>query len=150
VGSCGVGGTTSLQTCGSRLGSAARAPRCPSARKAIKHKYVRPSKCMRVPVSTCGGPGTYPPIDSSWIASALVPRPERVVTDQRGAVRRFRRVRSCLGIFMAVALNPHVGSPGSCLLEFGDGIYAGVLNGGALTARTAERAVCHPPVTGLI
>ena len=164
------------------------------------------------------------------------------MTDQRGAVRRFRRVRSCLGIFMAVAMtscggsqtsptpapptprfpstvgnwsgtltidqvetpggsrlvtvcnetwavttqiegqftgtfqatggcagsgsmkgtvstsgevtgltfNPHVGSPGSCLLEFGDGIYAGVLNGGALTARTAERAVCHPPVTGLI
>jgi hypothetical protein len=35
----------------------------PSFRKKIKDKYVRPSKCVSVPVTTCGGPGTYPPID---------------------------------------------------------------------------------------
>ena len=35
----------------------------PEFRKKIKDKYVRPSKCVSVPVSTCGGPGTYPPID---------------------------------------------------------------------------------------
>ena len=35
----------------------------PEFRNTIKDKYVRPSKCVSVPVSTCGGPGTYPPID---------------------------------------------------------------------------------------
>jgi hypothetical protein len=35
----------------------------PSFRKKIKDKYVRPPKCASFPVSTCGGPGTYPPID---------------------------------------------------------------------------------------
>jgi hypothetical protein len=33
----------------------------PEFRKTIKDKYVRPSKCVSVPVSTCDGPGTYPP-----------------------------------------------------------------------------------------
>ena len=35
----------------------------PEYRKKIKDKYVRPSKCVSVPASTCGGPGTYPSID---------------------------------------------------------------------------------------
>ena len=35
----------------------------PEFRKKIKDKYVRPSKCVSVPASTCGGPGTYPTID---------------------------------------------------------------------------------------
>ena len=35
----------------------------PEFRKKIRDKYVRPPKCVSVPVSTCGGPGTYPPID---------------------------------------------------------------------------------------
>ena len=35
----------------------------PEFRKKIKDKYVRPSRCVSVPASTCGGPGTYPPID---------------------------------------------------------------------------------------
>jgi len=35
----------------------------PEFRKKIKDKYVRPSKCVSVPASTCGGPGTYPPLD---------------------------------------------------------------------------------------
>ena len=35
----------------------------PEFRKKIKDKYVRPPKCVSVPVSTCGGPGTYPRID---------------------------------------------------------------------------------------
>jgi len=35
----------------------------PEFRKKIKDKYVRPSKCVSVRVSTCDGPGTYPPID---------------------------------------------------------------------------------------
>ena len=35
----------------------------PEFRKKIKDKYVRPSKCVSVPASTCGGPGTYPQIN---------------------------------------------------------------------------------------
>jgi hypothetical protein len=35
----------------------------PEFRKKIRDKYVRPPKCVSVPVSTCGGPGTYPPIN---------------------------------------------------------------------------------------
>jgi hypothetical protein len=35
----------------------------PEFRKKIKDKYVQPSKCVSVPVSTCDGPGTYPPSD---------------------------------------------------------------------------------------
>lgn len=35
----------------------------PEFRKKIKDKYVRPSKCVSVPASTCGGPGTYPSLD---------------------------------------------------------------------------------------
>jgi len=35
----------------------------PEFRKKIKDKYVRPSKCASVRVSTCDGPGTYSPID---------------------------------------------------------------------------------------
>lgn len=35
----------------------------PEFRKTIRDKYVRPSKCVSVPASTCGGPGTYPPIN---------------------------------------------------------------------------------------
>jgi len=35
----------------------------PEFRKKIKDKYVRPSKCVSVPASTCGGPGTYPRLD---------------------------------------------------------------------------------------
>jgi hypothetical protein len=35
----------------------------PEFRKKIREKYVRPSKCVSVPASTCGGPGTYPPIN---------------------------------------------------------------------------------------
>jgi len=35
----------------------------PGFRKKIKDKYVRPSKCVSVPVSTSDGRGTYPPID---------------------------------------------------------------------------------------
>jgi hypothetical protein len=35
----------------------------PEFRKKIKDKYVRPSKCVSVPASTCGGPGTYPPLN---------------------------------------------------------------------------------------
>ena len=35
----------------------------PDFRKKIRDGYVRPSRCVSVPASTCGGPGTYPPID---------------------------------------------------------------------------------------
>lgn len=35
----------------------------PEFRKKIRDKYLRPSMCVSVPASTCGGPGTYPPID---------------------------------------------------------------------------------------
>jgi hypothetical protein len=35
----------------------------PEYRKKIKDKYVRPTKCVSVPASTCGGPGTYAPVD---------------------------------------------------------------------------------------
>jgi hypothetical protein len=35
----------------------------PEYRRKIKDKYVRPPKCVSFPASTCGGPGTYQPIN---------------------------------------------------------------------------------------
>jgi len=35
----------------------------PEFRKKIKDKYARPATCVSVPVTTCGGPGTYAPIN---------------------------------------------------------------------------------------
>jgi len=35
----------------------------PEFRKKIRDTYARPSKCVSVPASTCGGPGTYPALN---------------------------------------------------------------------------------------
>jgi hypothetical protein len=57
---------------------------------------------------------------------------------------------SMSGEVTGLRFNPHVGSGGGCLLEFGDGMYAGLLNGASLMARTAERTWCHPPIIGIL
>jgi hypothetical protein len=57
---------------------------------------------------------------------------------------------SMSGEVTGLRFNPHVGSGGACLREFGDGLYAGVLNGASLMARTAERELCHPPIIGIL
>jgi hypothetical protein len=54
------------------------------------------------------------------------------------------------GELTGLMFSPNPGSPGGCLVVSGEVVYSGLLNGISLRAQTAERSVCHPPVTGII